>query len=109
MKQNQPYIVTIHQLDHDLAGAVNPWKRRKPLVAKTPPDPESDRIPQKTACPDNRNEGAKIKRFCAGGITGKKREQQAVRSGERENQAVSRITVQTQQLKERRKIGWKNQ
>ena len=109
MKQNQPYIVAIHQLDHDLAGAVNPWKWRKPLVAKTPPDPESDRIPQKTACPDNRNEGAKIKRFCAGGITGKKREQQAVRSGERENQAVSRITVQTQQLKERRKIGWKNQ
>ena len=78
MKQNQPYIVAIHQLDHDLTGAVNPWKRRKPLVAETPPDPESDRVSQETARPDHHNEGAKVKRFCAGGITGKKREQQAV-------------------------------
>lgn len=61
MKQNQPQIVAIHQPDHDLAGAVKPWKSRKPLDTKMTADPEADRITQKTACPDDSNECANIK------------------------------------------------
>jgi len=109
MKQNQPHIVTIHQLNHGLAGAVNPWLRRKPLVAETRSDPEPKRISQKTAGPDDHNEGAQIKSLCTGGITGKKCEQQAVRCREREYQAVGCITMQAQQLQERGQIGREDQ
>ena len=84
------------QPDHDLARAVQSRKRHQPLVSETPSDPEAHRIARKTACPHDRNQHAKVEGACAGGITGEKRKQQAVRESERENEAVGRISMLAQ-------------
>lgn len=88
MEQDQPDILAIHQADYDLAGAVQPGKRRKPTVAEPPPDPEADGITCKNACPHDRNQHAEVEDARAGRVTSEKRKQQAVRKSEREDEAI---------------------
>jgi hypothetical protein len=109
MHHDHPNMMSMRQLRCNANGSLHPWKWRKPLHAKPPPYPEADDIAREAADPADRNQCAEIQDARMRRIAGKQRKQKGVRGRKAKHDAIGRVAVLANEVKERREICRKQQ